>query len=225
MDGHPCPGHRGVAADQRQITHATLTAAKFVKRGLLLKSAVIGAAVFLLLLMLAGALLPAPASAASSCEDTGPGTDSATTVYDTGGSSPATGSVHAQQITNAQTIDKVAKKLGLPGKATLVALMTAMQEGVDLGRAGTTTGNNGGNGGSADSNAASGYVPSRCPNNDAGSTGTGGGGGTFSPVLSEGVEEPGQHAERQLRTHAGSQPAWLINGPRSRCKTPDHARP
>ncbi|MFK0296335.1 peptidase M23 [Streptomyces sp. NPDC090442] len=114
--------------DQQQLTHAALTATKLAKKGLLLKVGALACAVFLILLILAGALLPSPAVASSSCEDTGAGTGSATTGSSGGTAQPATGSVHDQQITNAKAIDHVTQKLGLSGKATLIALMTAMQE-------------------------------------------------------------------------------------------------
>ncbi|MFJ6669459.1 peptidase M23 [Streptomyces sp. NPDC091383] len=47
---------------------------------------------------------------------------------DDGGSKDSTDGLHAQQIDNAKTIDRVAAQGGLPGRATLIALMTALQE-------------------------------------------------------------------------------------------------
>ncbi|MCZ1021394.1 hypothetical protein [Streptomyces noursei] len=111
--------------DERDVAQIAMKASGVARTGLMLKVGLVGGVLFLVALLLLGALAPAPtAKAATTCEDTGPGTG--ITVADL--STPATGSVHAQQLANAKTIDKVAKQLGLPGRATLIALMTAMQE-------------------------------------------------------------------------------------------------
>ncbi|MFD8155308.1 peptidase M23 [Streptomyces sp. NPDC059720] len=47
---------------------------------------------------------------------------------DAGPQEPGTGGIRAQQIANAKTIDKVAASEGLSGRATLIGLMTALQE-------------------------------------------------------------------------------------------------
>ncbi|MFJ1742492.1 peptidase M23 [Streptomyces microflavus] len=112
--------------DQRDVTQIAMQAAGAVKKGAALKYGAVIGVLFLIGLMLMGALTPLPTASASGCEDTGPGTGAS--VPDPGDSPPATGSVRAQQLTNAKTIDKVAQKLELPGQATLIALMTAMQE-------------------------------------------------------------------------------------------------
>ncbi|MFF4205584.1 peptidase M23 [Streptomyces sp. NPDC001668] len=114
---------------QQDLGQIAVTVA--AKKTLTWKIAIAAGVCFLAALMLMGALLPAPSAAASSCEDTGVGTGSATPVTDnasTGSSSSGSGSVHDKQIANAQAIDNVAIRLHLPGKATLIAMMTAMQE-------------------------------------------------------------------------------------------------
>ncbi|WP_307813688.1 peptidase M23 [Streptomyces sp. N35] len=95
-----------------------------MKKGVMLKAGVIGAVLFLIALLFLGALVPSPAQA-SSCEDTGPGTAASSPIS---GGGQTSGPVGAQQLANAKVIDQVAVKLGLPGQATLIALMTAMQE-------------------------------------------------------------------------------------------------
>ncbi|MFH0246363.1 peptidase M23 [Streptomyces sp. HK10] len=112
--------------DQRDATQIAMQAAGVAKKGLMLKVGVIAGVLFLIGLLLLGGLSPLPSAQAFSCEDTGPGTG--VSAPDAGTSPPAAGSVRTQQLANARTIDKVAQKLGLPGKATLIALMTAMQE-------------------------------------------------------------------------------------------------
>ncbi|WTX01054.1 C40 family peptidase (plasmid) [Streptomycetaceae bacterium NBC_01309] len=102
-------------------------AAGWAARGLLLKAAVAVALVaFVLLLVITsvGALWnKASAQTAGICG--GPGTP---------GLAPGTGAVatdatlRAQQVAHAKTIDQVAAARGLSGRATLVALMTALQE-------------------------------------------------------------------------------------------------
>jgi hypothetical protein len=102
-----------------------------VKKTLSWKIGVAAGVIFLASLIVMGALVPTPSASASSCEDTGVGTGAAAPVSgnsSTTTSRSATGGVHDQQLRNARTIDKVATRLHLPGKATLIALMAAMQE-------------------------------------------------------------------------------------------------
>ncbi|MEV1040455.1 peptidase M23 [Streptomyces sp. NPDC050204] len=112
--------------NERDVTQIALQAAGVARKGLALKYGIVLGVFFLIGLLLLGALSPTQSANASSCEDTGPGTDSA--APDTSGSPPASGTVRKQQLANAKTIDRVARKLDLPGRATLIALMTAMQE-------------------------------------------------------------------------------------------------
>lgn len=104
-------------------------------RGLQLKFGAIAAAIFLLGLLGLGLLAPGAGTAsATSCQDTGAGTDSTVpdpaTTYDTAAATAADDpdSVHQQQLDNALAIDAIARKDNLPGRATLIALMTALQE-------------------------------------------------------------------------------------------------
>ncbi|MDJ0346712.1 peptidase M23 [Streptomyces sp. H10-C2] len=112
--------------NQQDVTQIAMQAAGVAKKALAVKVGAVAAVLFLLGLVLMGALVPLPAAHGASCQDTGPGTGSA--APDRGDTPPATGSVHAQQLANAQIIDQAAQKLHLPGTATLIALMTAMQE-------------------------------------------------------------------------------------------------
>ncbi|WP_431983851.1 peptidase M23 [Streptomyces qinglanensis] len=112
--------------DQREISQIAMQAAGVAKKGVMLKVAAICGVLFLVFLLIMGALGGPQVARAASCEDTGPGTGAA--APDAGGSAAASGSIHRQQIANAKKIDKVARRIGLPGKATLIALMTAMQE-------------------------------------------------------------------------------------------------
>ncbi|MEW2434278.1 peptidase M23 [Streptomyces caniferus] len=119
--------------DQREVAQIAMQASGVAKKGLMLKVSVIGGLLFFVGLLLMGAFMPTPSAEASTCEDTGPGTGAAAPDRGAAAPDPADGSqlsrsIHQQQLTNAKTIDKVAKKLHLPGRATLIALMTAMQE-------------------------------------------------------------------------------------------------
>ncbi|MGW1976651.1 peptidase M23 [Streptomyces sp. NPDC001889] len=115
--------------NERDIAHLAVQASGLAKKGLMLKASVIGGVCFLLALLLMGVFIPAPASAAATCEDTGPGTGTVQPGPGPGsGGPPASGSLRAEQIAHAKTIDSVAARLKLPGRATLIALMTAMQE-------------------------------------------------------------------------------------------------
>ncbi|MEU5425778.1 peptidase M23 [Streptomyces olivoreticuli] len=111
--------------DNKELLHAALQASGAVKKGFALKAAVIGGAVFFVLLLLLGMMAPGGTASAVGCTDTGTGTDNASPSSSRG---QATGSVRKQQVANAKIIDGVAAKLGLPGRATLIALMAAMQE-------------------------------------------------------------------------------------------------
>lgn len=112
--------------DNRELVHAALQASGTVKKGFALKASVIGGAVFFAALLLLGMMAPGGTAITASCSDTGAGTDNASPTSSGGGR--ATGSVRKQQVENAKIIDRVAVKLGLPGRATLIALMAAMQE-------------------------------------------------------------------------------------------------
>jgi hypothetical protein len=112
--------------DQRDVSQLALQAAGVAKKGLALKFGVVAGVLFLVGLLLLGMLSPLPSAEAASCEDTGPGTGTA--APDTAAPKPANGGLRAQQIANAQAIDQAAQKLSLSGRATLIALMTAMQE-------------------------------------------------------------------------------------------------
>ncbi|MFK0142550.1 peptidase M23 [Streptomyces murinus] len=114
--------------DERDILHGALRAAGAVKKGAQLKIGAIALAVCMAGMLLLGSFLPGGSSAqAAACEDTGPGTADAAPVSDTS-SGQATGSLHRQQAHYAKVIDSVAQKYRLPGRATLIALMAAMQE-------------------------------------------------------------------------------------------------
>ncbi|MEJ8654798.1 peptidase M23 [Streptomyces sp. MS1.AVA.3] len=115
--------------DQQQMTQAAIQASGLAKKGLQIKFGVVALALFLIGLILLGLMAPGPQASAAGCEDTGPGTDSAAPVSrSVRTATKSKGSIHDQQIANVKTIDKVARSLGLPGRATLIALMTAMQE-------------------------------------------------------------------------------------------------
>ncbi|MEO3976782.1 peptidase M23 [Streptomyces sp. CAU 1734] len=111
--------------DQRDVMRGAVKAAGVVKKGAQLKIGAIALCVFLVGLLLLGLFFPAGRAEASGCEDTGPGTGNA--APDASGT-PATGTLREKQLTYAQQIDKAAQKVKLPGRATLIALMTAMQE-------------------------------------------------------------------------------------------------
>ncbi|MEU5900341.1 peptidase M23 [Streptomyces venezuelae] len=117
---------------QRDTAHVALQVARMGKSALGLKLAVLGAVLFLIGLMVLGMASSLPAAAASSCEDSGPGTGSAEAddqpAPQNPGTEPGSGIVRTAQLNNAKAIDKAAQKLGLPGKATLIGLMTALQE-------------------------------------------------------------------------------------------------
>lgn len=121
--------------DERDVIRGAVKAVGLVKKGYQLKITVIVMAVFLAGLMLAGLLFPAGSARAADCQDTGPGTagaapDARGGSNDAGeGQDPRDGhAILAVRRDNALAIDKVAKDLKLPGRATLIALMTAMQE-------------------------------------------------------------------------------------------------
>lgn len=113
--------------NERDLVRGALQATGAVRKGLQLKVGIIALVLFLVALIGMGMLFPGGSAQASSCEDTGPGTADAAPVSDTS-TGQATGTLHQQQLSYAKTIDTVAKKHGLPGRATLIALMTAMQE-------------------------------------------------------------------------------------------------
>ncbi|MFD7553558.1 peptidase M23 [Streptomyces sp. NPDC059835] len=116
--------------DERDITRAALQATGIVKKGAQAKLAVVAIIVFVIALLAIGLMFPGGrAGASGKCQDRGPGTGDSSVSGDTNQTS---GTVRQRQIGYAKTIDSVAEKLGLPGRATLIALMVAMQEsGVD----------------------------------------------------------------------------------------------
>ncbi|MEW1760388.1 peptidase M23 [Streptomyces cyaneofuscatus] len=114
--------------DQRDVMRGALKATGVVKKGAQLKFGAIALVVFFVGLLLLGMFFPAGQASASDCEDTGPGTADASAASDTDGSGAVSGSLHEQQVEYAKAIDNAAKKAKLPGRATLIALMTAMQE-------------------------------------------------------------------------------------------------
>lgn len=110
--------------DQDDLTQIAMRAAGVAKKGLMLKLGAVAAVLFFVGLLVLGAMPMGSSAEASTCEDTGPGTGAA--APDSNNSPPARGSVHKQQLTNAKAIAKASQKL--PGRATLIALMAAMQE-------------------------------------------------------------------------------------------------
>ncbi|MEV6421841.1 peptidase M23 [Streptomyces sp. NPDC051662] len=115
--------------DEKDIARAAVQATGIVKKVGAAKFGIIGVAVFVAGLLLMGLLFPAGKASAASCSDSGAGTDDTTPISDTGGGQgQASGSLRQKQIGFAKDIDAVAVKLKLPGRATLIALMTAMQE-------------------------------------------------------------------------------------------------
>lgn len=116
--------------DEKDLARAAIHATGVVKKVGAVKFGAIGVAVFVVALLLLGLLFPAGNASAASCSDTGAGTDDTTPVSDTGGAAGGgtAGSLRQKQIGFAKEIDAVAVRLQLPGRATLIALMTAMQE-------------------------------------------------------------------------------------------------
>ncbi len=102
------------------------------RRGAALKLAVPASLLFFAFLIglgIVGGISGASQASAASCGGAGlPDAQYESDDQDNGGSKDSTDGLHAQQIDNAKTIDNVAIKGGLPGRATLVALMTALQE-------------------------------------------------------------------------------------------------
>ncbi len=113
--------------NERDMVRGALQATGVVKKGLQLKVGAIAVVVFVMALLFMGMLFPGGSAEAASCQDTGPGTADAAPVSGSSGGQ-ATGTLRQQQIGYAKSIDSVAKKYKLPGRATLIALMTAMQE-------------------------------------------------------------------------------------------------
>jgi hypothetical protein len=111
--------------DQEQLIRAAVQSGA-LKKGVKVKAGIIALVLLIVGLILLGGF-PAGQASAATCEDTGPGTADASAESDTGGGD-ATGTLQEQRLTYAKTIDSVAKKHKLPGRATLIALMTAMQE-------------------------------------------------------------------------------------------------
>ncbi|OEV09330.1 hypothetical protein [Streptomyces nanshensis] len=123
--------------EETDAREMAMQAAAVAKKGILAKASGVAAVVFLIGIIVLGSLAPVPSASATDCEDTGPGTGETSTSGSIGGGKADEGttdgekggdSLHKQQIAHAKTIDAQAKKAGLPGRATLIALMTAMQE-------------------------------------------------------------------------------------------------
>ncbi|MFD9593072.1 peptidase M23 [Kitasatospora sp. NPDC059973] len=114
--------------DQRDAARAVSLATKVAGRGLMLKFGVAGAGIFFVLLLVfglvAGGMSGSAAAAAQSCGDLG--TPSA--PLPGGGGSTPSGPLHDQELANAKVIDQAAQQGGLSGRATLIGLMTALQE-------------------------------------------------------------------------------------------------
>lgn len=105
--------------DEGDIGRAGAAAATFVSRGVLVKVVAIGAIAFILSLLL---LAPGAKtnSVAAGCSPVVPGS---------GGDQPEVDApLRAQQVEYAKLFDRIAVELDLPGRATLVALVTALQE-------------------------------------------------------------------------------------------------
>ncbi|MET8703665.1 peptidase M23 [Kitasatospora sp. NPDC004723] len=119
--------------DSRDAARVARALTQVAGRGAMVKVGGVVAVVFLILLVILGLLGATTggtaAAAGSSCGGRGvPGAPQP-------GSGPAPpGPVAEGQVTNAMIIDGVAVRGGLPGRATLIALMTALQESslVDL---------------------------------------------------------------------------------------------
>ncbi|MET8807913.1 peptidase M23 [Streptomyces sp. NPDC004546] len=113
--------------DSRQ---AAFMAAGVARRGAAIKLAVPAAILFFVLLLslgIVGGIAGSSQASASSCGSAGqPDTEYGDST-ETGGTDDTNG-LHAQQLTNAKIIDQEATKAGLPGRATLIGLMTALQE-------------------------------------------------------------------------------------------------
>ncbi|MEU2086522.1 peptidase M23 [Streptomyces albus] len=115
-----------------QQQDALRLAAGAAGRGLMLKLGLPGAAIafaMLLLLGVLGAFNANEAMADEACGDRGsPQTTDAGSDSGSGKGQGRGGNLRRKQIKNAKIIDGVAKAHGLSGKATLIALMTALQE-------------------------------------------------------------------------------------------------
>ncbi|MFD4535577.1 peptidase M23 [Kitasatospora sp. NPDC058397] len=112
---------------------AARLAVQMAGRGLMLKVAAIGAVLFLLFLVALG-LIGGSAGNASAATGScgGRGTPGAPLPGGSAGGSTPThfpgGRMREEQVANAKTIDQVAQERGLSGRATLVGLVTALQE-------------------------------------------------------------------------------------------------
>ncbi|MDJ0345562.1 peptidase M23 [Streptomyces sp. H10-C2] len=109
---------------------ALRAAANVAGRGLMLKVGAVGAVCFLVFLLVVGIFGAGIGGKAfaDGCGSIGqPGADLGSTGGNGAPDAPGE-QTRADQIKNAQAIDAVAKARGLPGRATLVALMTALQE-------------------------------------------------------------------------------------------------
>ena len=101
---------------------AARLAAGAAGRAALIKFGAGAFATFLICLVFLGVLTGGGASSAYAASCGAPGRPA---VTDEGG---ATSSQRQQQVANARTIDKTAQSGGLPGRATLIGLMAALQE-------------------------------------------------------------------------------------------------
>jgi hypothetical protein len=103
--------------DDRDLARAVGSAAR---RGIAVKAAIVAAMLAIVGLFLIAPFAATDDMASASCLPPGAGDSD-----DSAASSPA---LRAVQIVSAKLIDDVAVARGLPGRATLVALMTALQE-------------------------------------------------------------------------------------------------
>jgi hypothetical protein len=105
--------------DERDIAQAGAGGAAILSRGLLIKLVGIIALLLIVSLMLLGGAADTKSIAAGcDVEVPGGGTDQP----------EVNGPLRAQQVEYAKLFDRIAIELNLPGRATLVALMTALQE-------------------------------------------------------------------------------------------------
>jgi len=108
-----------------------MLAAGAARRGAAIKLAVPAGILFFVMLLgigIVGGIAGGSQASAASCGDAGqPDTEYGDGDTDSS-SKDDTDGLHAQQLANAKIIDEEATKAGLPGRATLIGLMTALQE-------------------------------------------------------------------------------------------------
>ncbi|MDT9685603.1 peptidase M23 [Streptomyces sp. TRM76323] len=111
---------------------AAMLATGVARRGAALKLAVPASLLFFAFLIglgIVGGISGSSQASAASCGGAGlPDAQYENDDESDEGGTDSTDGLHAQQIDNAKTIDRVAATGGLSGRATLIALMTALQE-------------------------------------------------------------------------------------------------